>query len=198
MNTKMYPIAMLFLGLSLATAATPSCADKISFKEIIASKQYLVEKLARSPVVIDAVLAQNAKKTSLDQIKKLDQEWINSKPDAPVKIEMQKTPVGELIKLQVQMKPDIFNEIFLTDNQGANVTAYPATSDYWQGDEEKFIKSYNGGSGVVFVSPATFDKSTYTYAIQISVPVIHETKTIGILIAGIRFSHFEDIKALDK
>ena len=100
--------------------------------------------------------------------------------------------------IEYPLKPDIFNEIFLTDNQGANVTAYPATTDYWQGDEEKFIKSYNDGNGVVFVGPATFDKSTHVYAIQISVPVIYETKNIGVLIAGIRFSHLEEIKALDK
>ena len=189
---------MLFLGLYVLEVTTPTLAANISFHEIIDSKLYLVQKLARSQVVIDAVLAQNAKKTSLDQIKKLDQEWINSKPDAPFKIELQNTPVGELIKLHVQTKPDIFNEIFLTDNQGANVTAYPATTDYWQGDEEKFTKSYNAGNGVVFVAQPTFDKSTSTHAIQISVPVIHEAKTIGILIAGIRFSHLEDINALNK
>ena len=45
------------------------------------------------------------------------------------------------------------------------------TSDYWQGDEAKFKKSFNGGAGAVFVDDVSFDKSSQTYSVQVSVPV---------------------------
>jgi hypothetical protein len=77
------------------------------------------------------------------------------------------------------------DEVFLTDNQGANVAAYPPTSDYWQGDEEKWTASYNGGNGVVFIGPLELDESTNKTQVQVSAPIVSNEKTIGVLILGV-------------
>jgi len=42
------------------------------------------------------------------------------------------------------------------------------TTDYWQGDEAKFIRSYNNGKGEVFVDDVKFDDSTQAYLVQVS------------------------------
>ena len=57
------------------------------------------------------------------------------------------------------------------DNQGANVAMTDKTSDYWQGDEAKFKKSYHNGKGTVFVDEVEFDDSSQAYLVQVSVPV---------------------------
>ena len=77
------------------------------------------------------------------------------------------------------------DEVFLTDNKGANVAAFPPTSDYWQGDEEKFTLSYNNGEGRVFIGPLEFDDSTGKTQVQISAPIISDRKTIGVLVLGV-------------
>lgn len=48
------------------------------------------------------------------------------------------------------MKSPEYAEIFVMDNQGANVAMSDKTSDYWQGDEDKFVRSFAGGEGKVF------------------------------------------------
>ena len=85
----------------------------------------------------------------------------------------------------------MYSEAFLTDAQGANVAAYPATSDYWQGDEEKFTASFNGGQGKVFIGPIEMDESTQTNAVQISVPMEYNDETIGVLVIGVKVSVLE-------
>ena len=82
-------------------------------------------------------------------------------------------------------------EAFVMDNQGANVATYPFTSDYWQGDEEKWSASYNGGDGKVFVGPLELDTSTQTYAVQVSAPVLDRGETIGVLVVGVTIGYLE-------
>jgi hypothetical protein len=91
---------------------------------------------------------------------------------------------GAFLK-KVQGGAPYYSEIFVTDKLGANVAMTGKTSDYWQGDEPKFIESFKGGSGVVFVSDVAFDKSTQTYVVHVSVPVKDGATTIGVLVAGV-------------
>ena len=187
----------LFIGTVLLSPSVTvfSIEHETMVRDIIRSKIPMAQKLARSPVLINAVQLQNAKRLTLESIKKKDQRWIKSGPDDAFKKAMQETAAGNVIKLYLKAKSDIFNEIFLTDNQGANVTAVPATSDYWQGDEDKFIKAFNNGNGTPYVGKIEYDKSTNTYAAQISVPVINTGKTIGVLVLGVRLSHVRRVSS---
>jgi len=65
----------------------------------------------------------------------------------------------------------------------------PLTSDYWQGDENKWSSSYNMGSGIVFINGIELDESTNTQAAQISVPIKNNGATIGVMVIGVRLSH---------
>jgi hypothetical protein len=91
---------------------------------------------------------------------------------------------------KIQASAPYYAEIFVMDNQGANVAMSDKTSDYWQGDEAKFIKSYNGGRGAVFVDDVKFDNSTQAYLVQISVPVKDGDKIIGAITFGINVDKF--------
>ncbi len=61
---------------------------------------------------------------------------------------------------EIQSSSDYYAEIFVMDNQGANVAMTDKTSDYWQGDEAKFQKSFKGGNGDLFIDEVEFDDST--------------------------------------
>jgi len=76
-------------------------------------------------------------------------------------------------------------EIFVMDNQGANVCMTDRTGDYWQGDEAKFVKAYNGGVGAVFVDEIEVDEATRANVSQVSVPVMDKGRAIGAMTIGV-------------
>ena len=156
--------------------------------ELLRVKRRTVRHLAFSPVLIRATRRQNSTGLTLDEIKRRDTEWKGTKDLTPFKLELQNNNAGKMLKRFVERNAS-FNEAFLTDNQGANVAAYPATSDYWQGDEEKWSESYQNGNGQMFIGGIELDESTNTYATQISAPVMDRDQTIGVLVVGVTFNY---------
>ncbi len=185
-----------FVLLAVLTAfAIPALAQQQQpeipaedLEQILKVKIRAVERLAANKVVIDAVREQNAKRMPLDQIKKIDKEWSSTKEVTAFKRSLQENSSGQYLRRHVTRNPT-YGEAFLTDNQGANVAAYPATTDYWQGDEEKWTASYNKGKGKVFVGPVKYDDSSKTYQAQVSAPVLDGDKTIGVLVVGVKLDY---------
>jgi len=85
----------------------------------------------------------------------------------------------------IQNSAPYFAEIFVMDNRGANVAMTDKTSDYWQGDEAKFQKSFNAGAGAIFVDDVDFDDSAQAYLVQVSVPIKKAGQVIGAITFGI-------------
>ena len=127
---------------------------------------------------------QNAKNMTLDSIKEMDEKWKNTAGIADFMKPLMETGCAPNLK-QIQIMNPYYAEIFVMDNQGANVCQTDKTSDYWQGDEAKFQKSFNGGNGAVFVDEVEFDDSTQAYISQVSVPVMDGGKAIGAITFGI-------------
>jgi len=72
------------------------------------------------------------------------------------------------------------------DAQGALVCATGATSDYWQGDEAKWIRAFDGGKGATFIDRPRRDDSAAENLAQISIPVMEKDHAIGVLTVGVR------------
>lgn len=164
--------------------------DESELKNLLRVKVRTVQHMALNPTMVRAVRLQNASGLSLETIKNRDTEWRASKDLTPFKLSLQTSAAGQFLKEQV-LRSTSFNEAFLTDNQGANVAAFPATSDYWQGDEEKWTASFNDGDGEIFIGPLELDDSTQTVAVQISAPVLDRGKTIGVLVVGVTINYLE-------
>jgi hypothetical protein len=77
-----------------------------------------------------------------------------------------------------------FGEAFVTDSRGALVCMSRRTSDYWQGDEAKWSRSWAGGTGAVFVSKVSRDDSTGLELMHISVPIRADGGLVGVLTVG--------------
>lgn len=155
---------------------------------IVAYEKYRHEMLAgltADPVVLQATREQNAKDMPLAEIMTIDEQWISG-GQVELARDLQDKPAGRVLQQTILSDPDLYTEAFLCDRQGAVVAEYPRTSDYWQGDEEKFTMAYNGGNGQVFVGALEFDESTMSYSIHISYPVMDQGDTIGVLVLGIR------------
>lgn len=181
--------AILFTGacLGLSLGAHGDSGDMIN------SLIPIVKKWGENPTLIAAVKEQNAKKISLDAIQKRDKEWMATTGlDEQMKALMKNAAASELNQLEAT-KPYFF-ESFLMDNQGANVAMTNKTSDYWQGDEDKFTNAYKGGAGGVDISKSKFDDSAKAYLVQISVPVVDAGSVIGALCVGINLDELEKAK----
>ncbi len=59
------------------------------------------------------------------------------------------------------------------------------TGDYWQGDEGKWVNSFNGGIGSVFVDEVEMDDATRSEVSQVSIPVMDKGMAIGAMTIGV-------------
>ena len=187
-------IRIFIMSLALVLSHISYGQDAMSqaqLQEVIKDKIAGVKKMSSHSLIVKAVKEQNAKSITMADIKMRDTDWKASKELTPFKVSLQKTPVGYYLKRKVELNKSIYSEAFLTDNQGANVTAFPATSDYWQGDEDKWSKSFNSGNGKIYIGEVELDESSGSYATQISAPVISDGVTIGVLVIGIKLSYIE-------
>lgn len=140
--------------------------------------------MAADETVVEAVRTQNAKRVPLEQIKKLDGDWRGATGVADfMKVYLDNDASKALRKHAAANKA--INEAFAMDDQGAIVATTSRTSDYWQGDEEKWSKSFDGGRGAEFIDKASFDESTQSYSVQVSIPVMTNDQAIGALTIGV-------------
>jgi len=159
--------------------------SKALIENLLDVKIRFASHMAYNPLVIRAVEAQNNQQLPLAEIKKRDESWVNKTGSSNALIRrITNNEVAKYLRRRVENNSAI-DEVFVTDNQGANVAAYPPTSDYWQGDEDKWSSSFNDGNGVVFIGPLEADESTNKTLVQISAPIISDEETIGVLVLGV-------------
>jgi len=179
-NLLLLVLCGLFVAVSLGAAGA---AEKAPQKVIDLANASLV-KMGTDPVIVDAVKAENAKGKTLAQIQEMDKKWMAHAGVADYMKALMESKCGSHLR-EIQKTAPYYAEMFVMDNQGANVAMTDKTSDYWQGDEDKFIESYKGGVGAVHISDVKFDDSTQAYLVQVSVPVRDADKVIGAITIGV-------------
>jgi hypothetical protein len=177
-------IAAMLLVLPAVSQAEIELSDE-QIEELLDVKIRFATHMAFQPNIIRAVEAQNGQQLSLAKIKERDQVWIEANGGSNSLIrEITRNDIARYLQRRVENNAAI-DEVFITDNQGANVAAYPPTSDYWQGDEGKWTSSFNDGNGQIFIGPLEQDASTNKSLVQISAPIVSNDETIGVLIMGV-------------
>ncbi|MCR6498467.1 hypothetical protein MUO32_05430 [Shinella sp. CPCC 101442] len=125
------------------------------------------------PAIVNAVIAQNAVHSRLNQaeIQDLDARWrvelLSGK--RPLIDATLSNPLSLYLKGRQRAAEGLITEIFVMDNRGLNVGQSDITSDYWQGDEAKWLKSF--GAGMLVVEEAERDESTQLMQSQASLPI---------------------------
>lgn len=177
-----------FGAILMLTSAAACYAEKAP--DAVNSIVPELESWGTNAVLIAAVQEQNGKGMSLDDIKARDAEWRKVDGlDAGMTAMMESDAAQALSKLE-KTQPYFF-EVFLMDNQGANVAMTNKTSDYWQGDEAKWQESFKDGAGAVHVGDVEFDESAQAYLVQVSVPVMEGGSAIGAITIGINLDELE-------
>ena len=183
--------ASIFLatGLFLVFVSSTTFAGEKAPQKIVDLAQSALAKYGTDSIIVKAVKAENGKGKTLDQIKELDKKWMATPGIVDYMKALMDNECGMYLR-KIQASGPYYAEIFVMDNLGANVAMSDKTSDYWQGDEDKFIKSYSGGRGAVFIDEVKFDNSTQAYLVQVSVPVKDGDKVIGAITFGINVDKF--------
>lgn len=183
-------IAAMLLVLPTVSQAEITLSDE-QIEELLDVKIRFATHMAFQPNIIRAVEAQNGQQLSLAKIKERDEVWIGANGGNNSLIrEITRNDIARYLQRRVENNAAI-EEVFITDNQGANVAAYPPTSDYWQGDEGKWTSSFNEGDGTIFIGPLEQDASTNKSLVQISAPIVSNDETIGVLIMGVSVDYIE-------
>lgn len=175
---------------ALALAAGPVSGGEKAPQAIFELAETTLSRLASDAVIVEAVKAENGKGKSLDQVKALDERWMGHAGIADYMKAMMESECGRHLR-SIQESEPFYAEIFVMDNLGANVAMTDKTSDYWQGDEAKFQKSFHDGKGSLFVDEVEFDESAQAYLVQVSVPVMDGGKAIGAVTFGIDIDRLE-------
>lgn len=161
-----------------------ACKDSTSIDDKLSGEASLLTTWTGDATLIAAVNTQNSQNLTLAQIQSRDTAWIAG--HAADLVSAVTTNACAIRLRQLAATRAEYGESFVMDNQGALVCATAATSDYWQGDEAKWQKSFNNGAGGTFIDAPAFDVSSNTMLAQISVPISSGGKVVGALTVGIK------------
>ena len=126
--------------------------------------------LGRVPDVRRAAAAGSAQPYDEARAKDLDARWTATPGGAPAASGVLANPVSAFLADLVS-HDSVYREILVTDRHGRLVSASNVTSDYFQADEDWWIRSFDRGRGRVSVTDVRRDESTQVYAFEIAVPV---------------------------
>lgn len=161
--------AAILVGATSAIAEEPHVAP---IRDII---ELDVREWVKDPIVIAAIREQNITTSvmSEDVIIKMDKQWrAETKSDKKPLIDgIAGNALSTYLKKLQNESGDLISEMFVMDAKGLNVGMSNQTSDYWQGDEAKWQKSFLVGKDALFIDEAEIDESTSTLQAQTSISI---------------------------
>jgi hypothetical protein len=142
-----------------------------------------IRDILQRPVVLISVRAQNRIYKDLAQadIDRLDKDWRAEREaeDQPLIASVMSSPLSTFLTLVQAQNQGLFSEIFVMDRNGLNVGQGAVTSDYWQGDEAKFQKTYSVGPEAVFIDEPELNEEFGTWRVQVNMTISDAGEKIG-------------------
>lgn len=171
--------------LAQALSATSLHAEPAYVAVVRAYVEKMVKPVIADPMVLAAIKAQNIKHADVSEtdIRVLDATYRSeiANSDLHMVAQLLDNPVSQYLKKKQDESQGTILELFVTDCHGLNVAESAMTSDYWQGDEDKFTKTYDADNMDVFIDKAERDETTQRYETQASFVISDETgKPVGI------------------
>ncbi|MEQ8482398.1 MAG: hypothetical protein RIC18_17240 [Hoeflea sp.] len=134
-------------------------------------------------IVRISVKAQNERLKKLPQaeIDALDAQWVAEREsdDKPLIAATLSNPLSVYLARLQGRSLGMYAEIFVMDQNGLNVGQSSITSDFWQGDEGKFQKTYDVGPDAVFIDEAEWDDDLKYWRGQVNFTLTEDGEPIG-------------------
>lgn len=166
-------------------------ADEVSVhvESHIKERIFIAKTLASAPILKEYLIDSNKYFSNLENrdevINQLNKRWTEAKDNDPFVLSYLENRPSHFLKLQSEIIPKEYGEIFLTNRYGVllsssnRLTTLKHSHKYW------WIESYNKGSGKIFIDDRGYDKSVKGYVLGVTVPVISEGEVIGVLKSNI-------------
>lgn len=133
-----------------------------------------VRSLAQDPTVLITLRADNAQQADMAQkkIEELDTQWRKEtdSEQKPLIAEVMAAPLSTFLMRRQAAAHGQVIEVFVMGRSGLSVGTSAVTSDYWQGDEAKFRKTFGEGPGAIHYGPVEIKDSGHR-AQQVSMTV---------------------------
>lgn len=173
MSRSIFAFSILAAAFLVPVTAQGGNEHEPLLRELVASK---LRTIAEDPAVVSAVMAQNVETGGVTpaEIDRLDKQWRAETESAekPLISRTVESPLSVRLKQVREQAEGLITEIIVMDSKGLNVGVSDVTSDYWQGDEDKWIKTFAVGPDAVFIDGIELDESTQTLQSQVSLSVV--------------------------
>lgn len=182
------------LALGQAQAQTPEPDVKQLVTPQVLEEMY---KIVSSDIVRISVNAQNEKLRTLPQadIDTLDKQWVAERKsdDKPLIAATLSNPLSVYLARIQGKSLGLYAEIFIMDQNGLNVGQSSVTSDFWQGDEDKFQKTFMAQDNGLFIDAAEWDDEAKIWRGQVSFPLFEgpDKKKIGAVTVELNLTELE-------
>ncbi len=159
-------------GLCLCLSPLTASAEPAYVSVVRKYVETTVKPMVNVAIVRKAIEAQNTKfgKISDMDIQVLDNTYRSEVLAGGWQMVRQllNKPVSRYLKSKQDDSQGAIVEFFVTDRHGLNVGQGTITSDYWQGDEDKFLKTFGRQSDDIFIDRAERDEQTQLLETQAS------------------------------
>ncbi|SFG14237.1 hypothetical protein SAMN04488020_101295 [Palleronia marisminoris] len=154
------------LGLLCAQAAH---ADTDAISQL---SHDLAQDLMADAGVRIAIEAGNAAHGELSEYEliALDRMWRREvgEDDQPTIEAVISGPGTERLRAMMERGGGALTEIIVMDKRGMNAAVSSVTSDFWQGDEDKFLRTFSQSPDALHIEDLELDESTGRFQIQVS------------------------------
>ena len=162
--------------------------EELQIKELLSRK---IERWKRLPKMEQALKKYNIKNRRMSQqeIAERDKKWTQSflKGDFSYSSKLVDQEISAELREVKKQSQDVITEIIVTDVHGVSFAISDMTSDYWQGDEEKFTEVFGKPANTLHFGPINYDESTKRFQLHLSVPLYLEEsfEPQGVMVFGV-------------
>ncbi len=195
---------MRILTTTMAAAALVLCMEPASAETAKPDTAKLVtpaiiaemRKIIDTEIVRVSIEAQNQRLTNLPQAKidELDGQWKAEREaaDKPLIAATLSSPLSVYLARIQGKSLGLYAEIFVMDQTGLNVGQSSVTSDFWQGDEDKYQKTYAVADDALFIDEPEWDDEAKIWRDQVSFTVLSaDKKKIGAVTVELNLTELE-------
>lgn len=128
-----------------------------------------LRQIVRADAVIIALQAQRADIGDAE-IRALDEQWRKEREQQrqPLIARVMASPASVQLRSEQAASLGLIHEVIVFDRRGLNVGQSAISSDYWQGDEDKWSRTVPLGPSAVFVDQPRWEAGHAVWIAQVS------------------------------
>lgn len=178
-------LTIMIGGREVATNAAGRQMLLTASAEAVRLESLLVKDIEKLAVALQydhsvpEALSGYDKALKINELSDLDAGWAAMPVTASPLKEILANPIARKLRRMQQDAPFVA-EVLVTDRFGQLQVATEKTSDYYQADEDWWIKAFADGRGKIYVPPVRYDRSAGLWSINVCLPIIMDGEVVGV------------------